>query len=69
MTNKEQALFKITGTYGKDISVINASCGKCDKVYPGGELDEKEEKLTNEIYKYRLTYLCPKGHVVIGADV
>ncbi len=69
MGDKELSLFKITGTFGKPIIEMNASCGKCNKTYDGSELIESEEKIENEFYHYRLTYSCPKGHVVLGADV
>ena len=82
MGNKEKALFKMFGSFGvtvndtridtktkKKIPAINGSCGKCNKTYPGHELVEKETKLDNEFYKYRLTYSCPIGHIVFGADV
>ena len=68
-TKKEHALAKILGGYGVDISDKNASCGECNKTYTGGELKEVEEEITNEFYTYRLTYKCPNGHVVFGADV
>jgi len=66
-TKKEHALFKITGSYGRDIG--NGSCGKCNKSYGPEDLTEKEESLDGDVFKYRLIYECPKGHVVLGADV
>jgi len=66
--NKKQALFKIVGTYGEGIG--KGSCGKCNRAYEPDELTEKEEQLDNgSIFHYRLTYSCPDGHLVLGADI
>ena len=69
MGNKETALFKITGSFGIKIKDVSASCGECNKSYPGDELKGKEEKLDNAFYKSRFTWKCPEGHIVLGADV
>jgi len=66
MTQKEQALFKLVGTYGEGIG--NGSCGECNRTYGPEDLTEKEEKLDG-FFKYRLSYECPEGHVVLAADV
>ena len=68
MSQKTQALFKLTGSYGESIG--KGSCGECNKTYKPEELKEKEEKLDNgSIYNYRLSYECPEGHLVLAADV
>ena len=69
MKDKELALFKITGNPGKKIEDCSASCGECNKSYPGDQLIANEDNIKSNRFHYRLTYLCPKGHIVLGADV
>ena len=45
------------------------TCGKCNRTYDGSELEESEKEIDSERFSYRLSYLCPQGHLVLGADV
>jgi len=52
------------------ITSNTVSCGKCDKAVLLSECEEKEEKLNNEFYSYRLSLKHKScGSIVAGADV
>jgi len=83
LADKEQALFKIFGSFGRKVTDIHidkktkqevnsfhASCGKCNKTIKGYLLKEKEQKIESQFHHYRLTYHCPDcGEAVVGGDV
>lgn len=64
MSKKTEAYTKMA------ITSNTVSCGKCDKAVLLSECEEKEEKLNNEFYSYRLSLKHKScGSIVAGADV
>ena len=62
--SKELAYQKMAITSGK------VSCGICNKAIEVKDCIERESKLDNEFFKYRLELICNIcNNVVAGADV